>query len=307
MRNLAAIEGAPSDERLARRFFDALPERARAFLDRLEAEASSEAAHQEARRTALAAARGKLADAEAQRDAFRDSAEGGAREAVARLAVLEKRARAAREHLCRFETAQAAPPNIDPAALMACVFKAGVRAWRAASAEPPAIGDGETLDAALERVRGDVAHAQARIATIASAIAPLEEVHAMIDQETARMAAVGAHLLDSLFADAGATGRGGEALEGQDPLALRPEILAHCFRDQVAEALKRAAQLRFEQFRRSGVEAIASALRPDIARKADDDLLALERQEAAILRRLDGERLATRRPGMSFQAALEIE
>ena len=37
------------------------------------------------------------------------------------------------------------------------------------------------------------------------------------------------------------------------------------------------------------------------------NLLALERQEAAILRGLDSERLALRRPDMNFQAALEIE
>jgi len=44
-----------------------------------------------------------------------------------------------------------------------------------------------------------------------------------------------------------------------------------------------------------------------MVREVEENLLALERQEAGILRSLDGERLTLRRPDMNFQAVLEIE
>ena len=91
MRNLVSIEGAPLDEELAQRHFDELPERARAFLDRLEQEAVTNRASYDSQLQAGDAYRAELADAEARRDAFKGGIRDGAKEDVARLAVYEKR------------------------------------------------------------------------------------------------------------------------------------------------------------------------------------------------------------------------
>lgn len=91
MRDLTCIDGAPLEKNLAQRYFDGLPESARAFLDRLEAEAESERASDESRQQALAASRAELAEAEAQRDAFKHVVQEGGKENAVRLAVLEKR------------------------------------------------------------------------------------------------------------------------------------------------------------------------------------------------------------------------
>jgi hypothetical protein len=88
---------------------------------------------------------------------------------------------------------------------------------------------------------------------------------------------------------------------------LNSELILYCFRDKVADALKLEAQTRFNEFQKRGCDIIPSADRPQVLHEAEENLLFLERQEAAILRHLDGERLAVRRPDMSFQAALEIE
>ena len=88
---------------------------------------------------------------------------------------------------------------------------------------------------------------------------------------------------------------------------LKPELVIYCFRHQIADALKRTAQVRFDEFKRRACEIISSAVRRQMVREVEVNLLALERQEAAILRGLDSERLALRRPDMNFQAALEIE
>lgn len=49
MRNLASINGAPLDGELAQQYFDALPERARALLGRLEQEANQDRSRPSAR------------------------------------------------------------------------------------------------------------------------------------------------------------------------------------------------------------------------------------------------------------------
>ena len=66
---------------------------------------------------------------------------------------------------------------------------------------------------------------------------------------------------------------------------LKPELLIYCFRRQVADALQQAARVRFDEFKQRGCEG-------QMVREAQENLLALERQEAAILHGLDGERLA---------------
>ena len=89
MRDLVSIEGAPLDEELAQKYFDALPERACAFLDRLVEEAARNRVSHEAQLQACDAHRAELADAEARRDAFKRGMREGSKEDVARLAVHE--------------------------------------------------------------------------------------------------------------------------------------------------------------------------------------------------------------------------
>lgn len=307
MRDLTCIDGAPLEKNLAQRYFDGLPESARAFLDRLEAEAESERASDESRQQALAASRAELAEAEAQRDAFKHVVQEGGKENVVRLAVLEKRVRNAREQLHALGSAQTAPANIDPAVLMSGVFRAGLKSWSEARADAPALGDGETLNDALDQIREKIAAAQTRIKEIASAILPLADVHKMIDQEIRRIATAGDSYIESLFSGLVTEGKDGGSPIIQSALLQKPEVLLHCFRDRVADAFRLAAQAKFEQLKQDGREVIPNDLRCDVARKAEEYLLALERQEAAILRQLDGKRLAIRRRDMSFPAALEIE
>jgi hypothetical protein len=199
---------------------------------------------------------------------------------------------------------------------MSCVFKAGLKPWRELQVDPPELHEGETLPEALEVLRGKIEVAQNRIRQIESAILPIEEVHKAIDEEVTRMVAAGEQYLDLLFMESRATGDGRATPGGLDlpnsevaqnfPF-LKPELLIYCFRYQVADALKLAAQVRFGEFKQRAREVIPSAVRRQMVREVEETLLAFERQEAAILRRLDGERLAVRRPDMSFQAALEIE
>ena len=316
MRNLVSIEGALLDEELAQRHFDELPERARAFLDRLEQEAVTNRASYDSQLQAGDAYRAELADAEARRDAFKGGIRDGAKEDVARLAVYEKRVADARARLRAIESVPPVASNIDPAAIMSCIFKAGLKPWRELEVDPPELREGETLADALKVLRGKIEVAQNRIKQIESAILPIEEVHKAIDEQVTRMVAAGERHLDSLFMesrapDDGRTTPGLQELPNSDTAQnfpfLKPELLIYCFRYQVAEALKLAAQVRFSEFKQRACEVIPSAVRRQMIREVEENLLALERQEAAILRRLDGEQLAVRRPNMSFQAALEVE
>ena len=173
---------------------------------------------------------------------------------------------------------------------------------------------GRRLPTRLKSLRGKIEVAQNRIRQIESAILPIEEVHKVIDEQVTRMAAAGERHLDSLFMESRAPddGRVTPGLlelpnSAQNSPFLKPELLIYCFRYQVADALKVAAQVRFGEFKQRACEVIPSAVRRQMVREIEENLLAFERQEAAILRRLDGERLAVRRPNMSFQAALEIE
>lgn len=77
MRNLTSIEGAPPDGELAQQYFDALPERARAFLDWLEQENDQTRASYEAQVQTCAAYRAQLKEAEERRDAFKRGAQDG--------------------------------------------------------------------------------------------------------------------------------------------------------------------------------------------------------------------------------------
>jgi hypothetical protein len=316
MRDLASIEGAPANEELAQGYFDALPERARAFLDRLEAEAMTSSEHREKQLQARDTCRTQLQDAENRRDEFQRGVRDGNKEDLARLAVFEKRVGAAR---ARFQAIESVPPpcaNIDPAALMSRVFQAGSKPWREVRMDPPELRTGETLDDVVEIIRGKIEVARNRIRQIESAILPVDEIDAAIDHEVTRIVAAGEPRLDSLIIGAQAIDGSRLVQSSLDPPQtailqsvplLNPELILYCFRDQVANALKREAEARFDDFQKRGFEVIASADRPQTLREAEENRLILERQEAAILRQLDGERLAVRRSNMSFQAALEIE
>jgi hypothetical protein len=316
MHDLASVEGASLDGDLAQRYFDALPERARAFLDRLEEETVANRASYEAQLQARDAHHVELTEAEARRDAFKRGMRDGVKEDVVRLAVYEKRVADARARLRAIESVAPIPSNIDPASIMSCIFKAGLKPWRELQVDPPELREGETFPDALEVVREKIEVAQNRIRQIEGAILPIEEVHEAIDQEVARMVAAGERHLDSLFMAPRATDDP-EATPGLLELPnsdatqsfpfLKPELLIYCFRYQVADALKLVAQVRFGEFKQRACEVIPSAVRRQMVREVEENLLALEGQEAAILRRLDGERLALRRTDMSFQAALEIE
>jgi hypothetical protein len=315
MRDLVSIEGAPLDEELAQKYFDALPERACAFLDRLEEEAARNRVSHEAQLQACDAHRAELTDAEARRDAFKRGMREGSKEDVARLAVHEKRVADACARLRALESVPPVPSNIEPAAIMSCVFKASLKPWRELQVDPPELHEGETLPEALEVLRGKIEVAQNRIRQIESAILPLEEVHKAIDEEMTRIEAAGERQLDALFmelqAPDDALATRSLNLPNDDAARsfpfLKPELLIHCFRDQIADALKLAAQVRFSEFKQRACEVIPSAVRRQMVREAKENLLVLERQEAAVLRRLDGDQLALRRPHMNFQAALEIE
>jgi hypothetical protein len=315
MRNLATIEGGPLDGKLAQQYFDALPERARAFLDRLEEEANQTRASYEAQLQACAAYQAQLKEAEERRDAFKRGACDGNKEDVARLAIFGKRVTDARARLRAAESVAPAPANIDPAAIMSHVFKAGLKEWCDSQVDPPVLQEGETLENALLVLRTKIEVAQNRLRQIEGAILPLEEVQQAIDADVARLAVAGEGYFDALFTGLKATEHAnvppnldmsnGDA--GQSFPFLKPELLIHCFRRQVADALKQAARVRFDELKQRGCEVIPSAVRGQRVREVEENLLALERQEAAILRGLDGERLALRRPDMNFRAVLEIE
>jgi hypothetical protein len=315
MRNLASIDGAPLDGELAQQYFDALPERARAFLDRLEEEADQNRASYEAQLQACAAYQAQLTEAEERRDAFKRGACDGNKEDIARLAVFGKRVTDARARLRAAESVTPAPANIDPAAIVSCVFKAGLKEWRESQVDLPELQEGEPLKNALLVLRTKIEVAQDRLRQIEGAILPLEEVQQSIDADVARLAVAGEGYFDALFMGSKATERAkvpsnldmsnGDA--AQSFPFLKPELLVYCFRHQVANALKQAARVRSHELEQRGCEVIPSAVRGQMVREAEEDLLALERQEAAILRGLDGGRLALRRPDMNFRAALEIE
>ena len=162
MCNLASIEGAPHDEEVARQFFDALPERARALLDRLEQEANQNRTNYEAQLQACANYRAQLKEAEERRDAFKQGARDGDKEDIARLAVLGKRVTDARARLRAAESITPAPANIDPAAIMSCVFKVGLKEWRDVTIDPPELQEGETLENTLQVLRTKIEAAQNR-------------------------------------------------------------------------------------------------------------------------------------------------
>ena len=315
MRNLASIEGAPLDGELAQQYFDALPERARAFLDRLEQENDQTRASYEAQLQACATYQAQLKEAEERRDEFKRGAQDGDKEDIARLAVLGKRVTDARARLRAAESVARAPANIDPTAIMSSVFKAGLKEWRDLQVDPPELQEGETLENTLQVLRTKIEVAQNRLRQIEGAILPLEEVQQAIDAEVARLVAAGEGYFDTLFLKSQATERrsmapnldlwNGDA--AQSFPFLRPELLIYCFRHQVADGLKQAARVRFHGLEQRGCEVIPSAVRCQMVREVEENLLALERQEAAILRSLDGERLALRRPDMNFRAVLEIE
>lgn len=315
MCNLAAIEGAPHDEEVARQFFDALPERARALLDRLEQEANQNRTNYEAQLQACANYRAQLKEAEERRDAFKQGARDGDKEDIARLAVLGKRVTDARARLRAAESITPAPANIDPAAIMSCVFKVGLKEWRDVTIDPPELQEGETLEYALLVLRTKIEAAQNRLRQIEGAILPLEEVQQSIDADVARFALVGEGYFDALFMGSKGTERLSvtpnldlsNADAAQSFPFLKPELLIYCFRYQVAPTLKQAARVRFNELVHRGCEVIPNAVRCQKIREVEENLLALERQEAALLRGLDGERLALRRPDMNFRAALEIE
>lgn len=315
MRNLASIEGAPLDGELAQQYFDALPERARAFLDRLEQENDQTRASYEAQLQACATYQAQLKEAEERRDAFKRGAQDGDKEDIARLAVLGKRVTDARARLRAAESVARAPANIDPAAIMSSVFKAGLKEWRDLQVDSPELQEGETLENTLQVLRTKIEVAQNRLRQIEAAILPLEEVQQAIDAEVARLVAAGEGYVDTLFLKSPATERrsmapnldlwNGDA--AQSFPFLRPELLIYCFRHQVADGLKQAARVCFHGLEQRGCEVIPSAVRCQMVREVEENLLALERQEAAILRSLDSERLTLRRPDMNFRAVLEIE
>ena len=316
MRNLVSIEGgAPLNEELAQQCFEALPERARAFLDRLEEEADQDRASYEAQLQACNTYQAQLKEAEDRHDAFKQGVRDGNKEDVARLAVYVKRVTDARARLQAAKSIAPAPANIDPTAILSSVFKAGLKEWRDLQVDPPDLGEGETFANALEVLRGKIEVAQNRLRQIKGAILPLEEVQQAIDEDVARLVATGERYFDSLYMGSQATEHANEAqnldlLNGgaaQSFPFLKPELVIYCFRHQIADALKRTAQVRFDEFKRRACEIIPSAVRRQMVREVEVNLLALERQEAAILRGLDSERLALRRPDMNFQAALEIE
>jgi hypothetical protein len=315
MRNLASIKGAPLDGELAQQYADALPERARAFLDRLERENDQTRASCEAQLQACATYQVHLKEAEDRRDAFKRGAQDGDKEYIARLAVLGKRVTDARARLRAAESVARAPANIDPTEIMSHVFKAGLKEWRDLQVDPPELQEGETLENALQVLRTKIDVAQNRLRQIEVAILPLEEVQQAIDAEVARLVAAGEGYFDTLFmgsqaAEAANVPSNLDLSNGdaaQSLLFLKPELLLYCFRHQIADALKQAARLRFHGLEKRGCEVIPTAVRSQKVREAEGSLLALERQEAAILRGLDGERLALRRPDMNFKAALEIE
>ena len=145
MRNLTSIEGAPPDGELAQQYFDALPERARAFLDRLEQENDQTRASYEAQVQTCAAYQAQLKEAEERRDAFKRGAQDGDKEDIARLAVLGKRVTDACARLQTAESIKPTPANIDPAAIMSFVYKAGLKEWRDLHVEPPEFKEGEAL------------------------------------------------------------------------------------------------------------------------------------------------------------------
>lgn len=315
MRNLTSIEGAPLDEEVAQQYFDALPERARALLDRLEEEANQNRASYEAQLQACAAYQAQLKEAEERRDALKRGARDGDKEDVARFAVFGKRVTDARARLRAAESVTPAPANIDPAAIMSHVFEAGSKEWRDLQVDPPELQEGETLENALQVLRTKIEVAQNRLRQIEGAILPLEEVQQSIEADVTRLAATGEGYFDALFMGSKATERAsvpsnldmsnGDA--AQSFPFLKPKLLIYCFRHQVADALKQAARVRFHELEQRGCEVIPSAVRCQMVREVEENLLALERQEAAILRGLDGERLALRRPDMNFRAVLEIE
>jgi hypothetical protein len=182
-----------------------------------------------------------LADAEARRDAFKGGIRDGAKEDVVRLAVHEKRVANARARLRAIESIPSVPSNIDPAAIMSCVFKAGLKPWRVVEVDPPELREGETLADALNALRGKIEVAQNRIRQIESAILPIEEVHKVIDEQVTRMAAAGERHLDSLFMESRAPdddrvtpGLLDLPNSAQNSLFLKPELLIGCFRSQVA-------------------------------------------------------------------------
>jgi len=315
MRNLASIEGAPLDGELAQQYFDALPERARAFLDRLEQENDQTRASYEAQLQACATYQAQLKEAEERRDAFKRGAQDGDKEDIARLAVLGKRVTDARARLRAAESVAPAPANIEPAAIMSSVFKAGLKEWPDLQVDPPELQEGETLENMLQVLRTKIDVAQNRLRQIEGAILPLVEVQQAIDTDVARLVSAGERYFDTLFI-------GSQAAEpanvpsnldlsngdvGQSFPFLKPELLIYCFRRQVTDALKQVARVRFHELEQRGCEVIPSAVRCQKVREVEESLLALERQEATILRGLDGERLALRRPDMNFRAALEIE
>ena len=142
MHDVASIEGAPLDKELAQKYFDALPERARAFLDRLEKEAARNRVSREAQLQACDDHGAELAGAEARRDAFKRGMREGSKEDVARLAVHEKRVADGRARLRALESVPPVPSNIEPAAIMSCVFKAGLKPWGELQVDPPELHEG---------------------------------------------------------------------------------------------------------------------------------------------------------------------
>ena len=155
MRNLVSIEGgAPLNEELAQQCFEALPERARAFLDRLEEEADQDRASYEAQLQACNAYQAQLKEAEDRHDAFKQGVRDGNKEDVARLAVYVKRVTDARARLQAAESIAPAPANIDPTAILSSVFKAGLKEWRDLQVDPPDLGEGEHLQTRLKFFAG---------------------------------------------------------------------------------------------------------------------------------------------------------
>lgn len=290
MRNLTSIEGAPPDGELAQQYFDALPERARAFLDRLEQESDQTRASYEAQVQTCAAYQAQLKEAEERRDAFKRGAQDGDKEDIARLAVLGKRVTDACTRLQAAESIKPTPANIDPAAIMSFVFKAGLKEWRDLQVEPPELKEGEALKDALLTLRTRIDVAQNRLRQIEGAILPLIEVQQAIDAEVARLVVTGEGYFDALF-------MGSQAAESANVPSkpdmsngdaaqclpfLKPELLLYCFRHQVAPALKQAARVRFHELEQRGCEVIPTAVRSRKVREAEENLLVLERQEAAM-------------------------
>ena len=277
MRNLTSIEGAPLDEEVAQQYFDALPERARALLDRLEEEANQSRAGYEALLQACAVYQAQLKEAEERRDAFKRDARDGDKEDVARFAVLEKRVTDARARLRAAESVKSAPANIDPAAIMSHVFEAGLKEWRDLQANPPELQEGETLENALQVLHAKIEVAQNRLRQIEGAILPLEEVQQSIEAGVTRLVATGEGCFDALFVAPKPTERAPSNLEMSNgdaaesfPL-LRPELLIYSFRHQVADALKQAARVRFHELKQRGCEVIPRAVRCQMIREVEEN------------------------------------